>query len=79
MSQLFDGGIGVVKDGIQQLRRYIAFGITEAVLKRQRDSAVEFKYGDCSSCHDGDVLLTVSEQEDKPLHYVCKECFLRGL
>ena len=40
---------------------------------------LEFKYGDCSACHDSDVLLTKSEQEDEPLHYVCKECFLRGL
>ena len=39
----------------------------------------EFKYGDCSACYDGDVLLCRSEQEDEPLHYVCKECFLRGL
>ncbi len=28
---------------------------------------------------DEDMLLCLSEQEDEPLHYVCKECFLRGL
>ena len=41
--------------------------------------APEFKHGDCSACHDSDVLLCKSEQEGEPLHYVCKECFLRGL
>lgn len=46
--------------------------------KQQREEAPEFKYGDCSACHDSDVLLCLSEQEDEPLHYVCKECFLRG-
>ena len=39
---------------------------------------VEFKHGDCSNCHDQEMLLCMSEQEDEPLHYVCKECFLRG-
>ncbi len=38
----------------------------------------EFKLGDCASCHDSDVLLTLSDDEENPLHYVCKECFLRG-
>jgi len=51
--------------------------LTDADIEALPDGPPEFKYGDCSSCHDGDVLLTVSEQE--PLHYVCKECYLRGL
>ncbi|KKL68857.1 hypothetical protein LCGC14_2120770 [marine sediment metagenome] len=38
----------------------------------------EFKLGDCASCHDSDVLLTLSDDEENPLSYVCKECFLRG-
>ena len=38
----------------------------------------EFKFGDCASCHDSDVLLTLSDDEENPLSYVCKECFLRG-
>ena len=38
----------------------------------------EFIHGDCSECGDAEVLLQRSEQEDEPLHYVCKECFLRG-
>ncbi len=39
---------------------------------------VEFKYGDCANCGDEEMLLCMSEQEDEPLHYVCKECYLRG-
>ncbi len=38
----------------------------------------EFSQGDCANCGDAEVLLQKSEQEDEPLHYVCKECFLRG-
>ncbi len=38
----------------------------------------QFKLGDCASCHDSDVLLTLSDDEENPLSYVCKECFLRG-
>ena len=38
-----------------------------------------FKHGDCSACHDEEVLLVRSEQADEPLHYVCKECHFRGL
>ncbi len=41
--------------------------------------APEFKLGDCASCHDSDVMLCMSDDEESPLHYVCKECFLRGL
>ena len=43
------------------------------------DYPPEFIYGDCSTCGDEEMLLQKSEQEDEPLHYVCKECFLRGL
>ena len=39
----------------------------------------EFRHGDCSACHDEEVLLVKSDQEDEPLHYVCKECHFRGL
>ena len=39
----------------------------------------EFEHGDCSNCGDEEVMLVKSEQEDEPLHYVCKECHLRGL
>jgi len=46
--------------------------------KQERLEAVESKHGDCSNCHDEERLLCMSEQEDEPLHYVCKECFLRG-
>ncbi len=42
------------------------------------DHLAEFKLGDCASCHDSDVLLTRSDDEENPLSYVCKECFLRG-
>ena len=45
---------------------------------RQMISPPEFIHGDCSQCGDEEVLLIKSEQEDEPLHYVCKECFLRG-
>ena len=47
--------------------------------KQQREEASEFSQGDCSNCGDEEVLLVKSEQEDEPLHYVCKECSLRGL
>ncbi len=43
------------------------------------DSAPEFKHGDCSQCGNQETLLCKSDQEGEPLHYVCKECFLRGL
>ena len=43
------------------------------------DGPPDFKLGDCSSCHDSDVLLVMSSNEENPLSYVCKECFLRGL
>ena len=39
----------------------------------------QHKLGDCSACHDEDVILVMSEQEDEPLHYICKECHFRGL
>ncbi len=39
----------------------------------------DFEQGDCSQCGDPEVLLQKSEDEQEPLHYVCKECFLRGL
>ncbi len=38
----------------------------------------EFIHGDCAACGDPEVLLQKSEDEEQPLHYVCKECFLRG-
>ena len=41
--------------------------------------APQFVHGDCSQCGDEEVLLQKSEDEEQPLHYVCKECFLRGL
>jgi len=43
-----------------------------------KDCPPEFTQGDCSECGDEEVLLTLSEDESQPLHYVCKECFLRG-
>ena len=67
-----------MKDGLLvQIGKQVKDEITR-LEKQQRAAAPEFKYGDCSACHDGDVLLCRSEQEDEPLHYVCKECFLRG-
>ena len=47
--------------------------------KQQREELPEFKLGDCANCHDSDVMLCMSDDEENPLHYVCKECFLRGL
>ena len=35
--------------------------------------------GDCSACHDSDVMLVISDQDNMLLHYVCKECHFRGL
>ncbi len=64
---LCDGGLFLCK----------VCGEAEAVLK-DHCPGPEFKHGDCSACHDAEVLLCLSEQEDEPLHYVCKECFLRG-
>lgn len=52
----------------------------EDMLKHKRHVCREqFKLGDCSSCYDSDVLLTLSSNEEAPNSYVCKECFLRGL
>ena len=48
------------------------------VLVDPLDNAPEGKLGDCSACGDEEMLLVKSEQGDEPLHYVCKECFLRG-
>lgn len=39
----------------------------------------EFIDGDCFACGDEEQLLVKSEDETEPIHYVCKECFLRGL
>ena len=39
----------------------------------------QHKLGDCSECHDEDVMLVMSDQEDELLHYICKECHFRGL
>jgi len=67
-----------LRDGLQELRKHMAFAITEAILKKQIEEAPEFTQGDCSQCGDEEQLLIKSENEGETLHYVCKECFLRG-
>ncbi len=42
------------------------------------DVLPQFKLGNCASCRDSDVLLRISDNEEEPNSYVCKECFLRG-
>jgi len=67
-----------MRDGLlTSIRKCVEAEILLLERQRRRD-APEFIHGDCSNCGDEEVLLQKSEQEDEPLHYVCKECFLRG-